>query len=117
MNMYKAAAYGKLINAARAAGRAANPGVRAVASLKPTNPGVRAAASLKPATIAVGRPKLTMEQVKRSFGDAIRRAMINGTEKYTSMYPYMAMGPDALKMATTARLGSTLFSKLVNKFR
>lgn len=114
--MNKAAAYRNIINAATAAGRAANPGVRAVASLKPTTPGVRAVASLKPATIAVGRPKLTMEQVKRSFGNALRKAMINGTEKYTSMYPYMVMGPDALKMATTARLGSTLFSKLVNRF-
>lgn len=115
MNMYKAAAYRGIINAARSAGRAANPGVRAVASLRPTT-GVRAAASLQPTTAAV-RPKLTLAQVKKSFGDAISRAMINGTEKYTSMYPYMAMGPDALKMATTARLGSTLFSKLVNKFR
>lgn len=116
MNMYKAAAYKQVINAARSAGRAANPGVRAVASLKPVNPGVRAVASLNPTTAAV-RPKLTMAQVKSALGNAMRRAMVNGTEKYTSMYPYMTMGPDALKMATTAQLGSTLFSKLVNKFR
>jgi hypothetical protein len=123
--MNKEAAYRKLISSAMSAGRAARTLPSAPqAATRALNGATQVAASrtLKPATlqqvvgprlqVAGSRPKITMSALKNALG----KAVANSTANYHNLYPYMAMGPEAFRMAAAAKAGAGLFNKIVNRF-
>lgn len=85
-----------------ASGISPHEGVKAVKTLAPTPV---APVAVKPSTAQV------INALKGALGNAVARSAMH----YHSMYPFMAMGPDAMKWAGAVRSGLRLYDKIVNK--
>lgn len=102
-----------LIDSAKAVGKASrslsSTPVAASRSLLPTP--VAATGKLQPVNY-YSKPKLSLSSLK----NVLSKIMINNTEKYHNLHPYMAMGPEALSMVAAARAGSKLFNLITKNF-
>lgn len=85
-------------------------------SISPHN-GVKAVKTLAPAPVAPAAVKPSTAHAIATLKGALGNAVARGAMHYHSMYPFMTMGPEAMKWAGAVRSGLRLYDKIVNKLR